>query len=290
LDSALAIELTNGKTAIEFEQIKHKAAQANNHNTLRYLLEELTLLKAHIVIPTFLRLNLMGFLILGESKAQEAFTQEDISVLQVLSNQAGLAIENALFWQRDEEKLVETSKEEAASAVSFGAGHQFNNRLYAISMIIDGIFDMAGDKDIDQMSIEELRALLKKVLIKLKKISEECQFGGQITAGIMSLTGTTPPNFAEFDIVPIITSSIELVEMKHSKDKIEGNRPSVLITNHTPKTLPLVFGSDAQIRDCLFNLIDNAYDAAYEKDSQNSLNSNKLIRWYRSFRLTKLEF
>jgi signal transduction histidine kinase len=32
--------------------------------------------------------------------------------------------------------------------------------------------------------------------------------------------------------------------------------------------LPLVFGSDAQIRDCLFNLIDNAYDAAYAKDSQ----------------------
>jgi len=268
LDSALAIELTNGKTAIESERIKHKATTANNHNSFRYLLEELDLLRAHIVIPTFLRFNLMGFLILGESRSQEAFTQEDINVLQVLSNQAALAIENALFWQRDEEKLVESSKEEAASAVSFGAGHQFNNRLYAISMTVDGIFDVLGGRDINQLSPDETKTILQKALVKLKKISEECQFGGQITAGIMSLTGTAPPNFAEFDISPIVTSSIELVEMKHSRDKIEGNKPSVLITNNTSQNLPPVFGSDAQIRDCLFNLIDNAYDAAYEKDSQ----------------------
>jgi len=268
LDSALAIELTNGKTAIEFERIKHKATTANNHNNFLYLQQELSLLKAHIVIPTFLRFQLMGFLILGESRAQEAFTQEDISVLQVLSNQAALAIENALFWQRDEEKLVESSKEEAASAVSFGAGHQFNNRLYAISMTVDGIFDTLAGRDINQLSPEETKTVLQKALSKLKKISEECQFGGQITAGIMSLTGTAPPNFAEFDISPIITSSIELVEMKHSKDKIEGNKPSVLITNNNQTSPIIFFGSDAQIRDCLFNLIDNAYDAVYEKDSQ----------------------
>jgi hypothetical protein len=245
LDSALAIELTNGKTAIELEQLKHRIASANNHNILLQLEQELSSLKARIVIPTFLRFNLMGFLILGESRVDETFTQEDINVLQVLSNQAALAIENALFWQRDEEKLVESSKEEAASAVSFGAGHQFNNRLYAISMTVDGIFDALGNRDINQLSFEETRTILQKALIKLKKISEECQFGGQITAGIMSLTGTTPPNFAEFDISPIITSSIELVEMKHSKDKIEGNKPSVLITNNISQNLPLIFGSDA---------------------------------------------
>jgi signal transduction histidine kinase len=56
--------------------------------------------------------------------------------------------------------------------------------------------------------------------------------------------------------------------MKHSKDKIEGNKPSVLITNNISQNLPLIFGSDAQVRDCFFNLIDNAYDAGYEKDAK----------------------
>jgi len=267
-DSVLAKALTHHGVSIEREEIKHKAASTANHNNLSLLEQELIQLKANIIIPTFLRTNLMGFLILGESKTNETFTQEDINVLQVLSNQAALAIENALFWQRDEEKLVESSKEEAASAVSFGAGHQFNNRLYAISMACDGIFDMLGDKNINELPDEESKRILQKALIKLKKISEECQFGGQITAGIMSLTGTTPPNFAEFDISPVIPSSIELVEMKHSRDKIEGNRPSVLITNHVTQALPLIFGSNAQVRDCLFNLIDNAYDASYEKDAK----------------------
>lgn len=267
LDSVLAKALTQQKVFIEREEIKHKAASTINHN-LSFLEQELIQFKANIIIPAFLRSNLMGFLILGESKSNETFTQEDINVLQVLSNQAALAIENALFWQRDEEKLVESSKEEAASAVSFGAGHQFNNRLYAMSMMVDGIFDTLGERDVEHMTQEEIRPLFKKTLGKLKKISEECQFGGQITAGIMSLTGTTPPNFEEFDISVIINSSIELVEMKHSRDKIEGNRPAVLIINHALKALPLIFGSDAQIRDCLFNLIDNAYDAAYEKDTK----------------------
>ena len=144
LDSALVRELTRTKTALELEQIKHRAAEASNNSSWHYLLEELTLLKAHIVIPTFLRFQLMGFLILGESRNQEVLTQEDISVLQVLSNQAALAIENSLFWQKEQERLIEESREDASQAVSFGAGHQFNNRLYAISMTADSFLDMAG--------------------------------------------------------------------------------------------------------------------------------------------------
>jgi signal transduction histidine kinase len=111
-----------------------------------------------------------------------------------------------------------------------------------------------------------LHTLISKVAVKLKKISEECQFGGQITAGIMSLTGNAPKNFKAFAPSSIVSSAIEFVEMKHSRDRIEGNKPEVVITNHVPPNLPLIFGSDAQVRDCLFNVIDNAYDAAYEKD------------------------
>jgi len=277
LDSALVRELTRTKTALELEQIKHRAAEASNNSSWHYLLEELTLLKAHIVIPTFLRFQLMGFLILGESRNQEVLTQEDISVLQVLSNQAALAIENSLFWQKEQERLIEESREDASQAVSFGAGHQFNNRLYAISMTADSFLEPLSDKDLNLLSPEELKENLKKAVAKFKKISDECQFGGQITAGLMSLTGSSSSNnFSEFDPLALINSCLDLVEMKHSRDKAEANRPAVLIQKHIPDNLPLVFGSSAQIRDCLFNLIDNAYDAIYAKDQKLKQNDPEL--------------
>ncbi|RJP29199.1 MAG: GAF domain-containing protein [Candidatus Omnitrophota bacterium] len=263
-DSVLADKLFTEKIAIEYGEIKHKIVSTTNH-ALVPLENELIKFKANIVIPILLRLELVGFLILGGSRNDETFTKEEINVLQVLSNQAALAIENASFWQGEEDRIVESSREQAVSDVSFGAGHQFNNRLYAISMTCDGIFDMLGERNVCDLSDAEAKQILQKSLPKLKKISDECQYGGEITKGIMSLTGTTPPNFEEFDPSSIINSSLELVEMKHSQDKIEGKRPPVDISCQIDKNLPSVFGSDAQIRDCVFNLVDNSFDAVYEK-------------------------
>lgn len=205
---------------------------------------------------------------MGQTRTGETITQDDINVLQVLSNQAALAIENAIFWQQEEAKIITYSREQTASDISFGAGHQFNNRLYAISLTAETVVTIVGKKDIERMSAEELRSHLKKAIAKFKKISDECRFGAQITAGIMSLTGASPKNFTEFDIIPIIQSSLEMAKMKHSKDKIEENKPPVLLVSHVPQELPQVFGSDAQIRDCLFNIIDNSFDAVYERYSR----------------------
>lgn len=94
----------------------------------------------------------------------------------------------------------------------------------------------------------------------------------------MSLTGTMPPSFEEFDPSAMINSSLELVEMKHSQDKVEGKRPAVEIGCQIDKGLPMVFGSDAQIRDCIFNLVDNSFDAVYEKSDKIRVN-NPTLNW-----------
>lgn len=254
-----------------YEEVKTKAQeQENNPNDPLHEIEtQMRKLGAAVIIPLSSRGRLLGFLVLGEKKSKRMYSQDDLSTLGILSYQTALAIENAMFWVREEENLVQSSKEQAASDISFGASHQFNNRLFAISMIVNKVSAKISNSVINQQGCgEELKPALQEVLINLKKIVDECQFGGQITAGIMGLTGVAAKNFADFDPGPLILSSLELVEMKHFKDKIDGGSPVVSITTRIDKNLPVVFGSDAQIRDCLFNLIDNAYDAVYEKDAK----------------------
>ena len=50
----------------------------------------------------------IGFLVLGEKRSGQTFTTEDLSVFSTLANQAGLAVENAMFFEelRDNEAYM----------------------------------------------------------------------------------------------------------------------------------------------------------------------------------------
>ncbi|MBU1147856.1 MAG: GAF domain-containing protein, partial [Candidatus Omnitrophica bacterium] len=131
-DSSLIKDLYMRRLPIVAEEVKLFAPKDSSPH-IKELLSSLSHLRANSVIPSFLRNELIGFVVLSHKRTNAAFTQEDLNLLMVLSNEVGLAVENAQFHQKEKMVLVQKSRREALADMAPGASHQFNNRLVAIS-------------------------------------------------------------------------------------------------------------------------------------------------------------
>ena len=71
----------------------------------------MSLLNAEVIVPGFLRDELIGILVLGDKRSGRIYTSEDMNTFSLLANQAALAIENALIYENIEEQVRQRTKE-----------------------------------------------------------------------------------------------------------------------------------------------------------------------------------
>jgi two-component system NtrC family sensor kinase len=75
--------------------IKRKIAMLVSAADKKDVLSDLEILKAEIALPLLFKEQLYGFIVLGEKRSGDLFTQEDMDLLETLSSQSALALENA---------------------------------------------------------------------------------------------------------------------------------------------------------------------------------------------------
>ncbi len=261
--SALAKDLTTVKTPRVLEELKLEDQSA--FPALSKMLKDLEHLQASLIIPAFHQRHFLGFLALGEKRSGRIWTQDDLNILTVLSNQAALAVENAQLHEAEEQRLIKEAIEQTAADIAHGVSHQFNNRLHAILIQASSpVLSLMG-KDLRKLPPVEAAKWLEKMYHELKKIAEQAEMGGEISKGIKSLAKAIPENFKPIEVPPLIEQAIDFVKIKHSKEKVEEEHLEAEILNEVPKELSLISGNPAQIHDSFMNILDNALDAIREK-------------------------
>jgi len=251
------------RTPIVTEEVKLFAPKSISPH-VKELLGSLSGLKANTIIPSFLRNGILGFLVLSDRKTNIAFTQQDLNLLMVLSNEAALAIENAQFHQKEQSVLAERSRREALADMAPGASHQFNNRLVAISSSAELLLLKLESIKIDAVKDEKLKSLLKDMKNRLELIDKEVYKGKEITTAILR-RAKAKVGFQKIDIVNLIKNAYRLILIGKSKSGLE--RPKDIKFNiDLLNKVPAIFGSEALLQDSFYNLIDNSFDAIYEKD------------------------
>ncbi len=68
--------------------------------TLEEILGEMNSLGAQVLVPSFSKTQMLGFLVLGEKLSGDPFSQEDLDVLATLANEGAIALENAQLYQQ----------------------------------------------------------------------------------------------------------------------------------------------------------------------------------------------
>ena len=257
-NSSLAKDLYIRRLPIVTEELRLFAPnRASSH--IRELISILLKLKSNIVIPSFLRNDVLGFLVLSDRRTNTAFTQEDLNLLMVLSNEAALAIENAQFHQKEKMVLMEKSRREALADMAPGASHQFNNRLVSISSSAELMLLKLEKIKTKKLKDEEVKTVLKEAKETLELIDKEVYKGKEITSAILR-RAKAKVDFQKVDIKSLIENAHKLVQIGHSGSGIQKFKEPKF------KMKPLtdvhdIFASEALLQDCFYNLIDNAFDA-----------------------------
>jgi len=241
-----------------YEEVKRKAEEGNL--TYIQLEENMRLLSATVIIPSFLETRLMGFFVLGDKITGEVYTPDDLNVFHVLATQAALAIENAQFYEEAQEmheQIAQAEKMATIGTMADGLSHQINNRFYALSLIAGDSIDNLKTTDTSKCS-REVKEMLNEVNHALERIQANVNQGGEVVRGLLKYSRKGDEGFEAIDLNEVIDNTLEMVQYKVRLSEID-------IVRDFPDPALKIKGNMTQLEEVFFNFIDNANDAIHER-------------------------
>ena len=228
-------------------------------------------LKTGLIIPSFVRGRLLGFLILGPKSLGFIYTEEDTNIFGILANQLALAIENSAFIEESQKTQAQLFAAEQMASMGTMAGgmtHQINNRFQAICMATSDSIDTLNLLNLEQSSKEELKTTFKEMRYNLERIQENTKHGGKIVNDFLNFSqpDRLQKEAKEFNLREPLERAIEMARIKTAFAED-------LITKEIPNNLPKIQGNFVLIQDAYFNLLDNALDALTQR--KNAIENKK---------------
>jgi signal transduction histidine kinase len=233
--------------------------------------------KSSMIIPFFFESGANGFIILGQKKDKTSFNREDIKVFQTLARQTALAIENCMFFEEfkhTQEKIFAAEKLASVGGLADGVAHQINNRLNQFSMICAELkFEIEDFKKENNELIcasQNLKKTFEYIVSLSDSLEENIKRTDSVIKGILNYArsdknGGAP---AEFAIKEAFDLAMELLKLKH---KLHKDFKLELKFKDTDK----IYGLRSQIIECVYNVLDNAYEATIEKIDSLSAEEKK---------------
>ena len=258
-DNPLVEWLKAKRDPLVYGEVK-RAADDVGSPRLKQLEENMRILSAAVVIPSFLEDRFMGFFVLGEKLSGKIYTPEDLSVFQVLASQAALAIENAQFYvetKQMQEQIAQAEKMATVGVITDGLSHQINNRFSSLALLSADTIDAIKMADTTTCS-PEIKDMINDINRALERIRSNVVQGGQVVKGILKYTRKGEKHFEALTLDQVLDGTIEMVQYKIKISEID------LIRNY-PKDTPKISGNGVQLQEAFFNFIDNAYDAIVER-------------------------
>ncbi|MFC1501052.1 ATP-binding protein [Elusimicrobiota bacterium] len=219
-----------------------------------------------LIVPSFYEKTPIGFMVLGEKINKKMYTGDDINVFKILSQQTALAIENCLFvdeFKKAQERLFAAEKLASIGGMADGVAHQIRNRLNHFSLasgeqkieiesFMEDNKDLVGKNEVLKESLTYLKETAESILSNVDKTKS-------IVNGILNFARVEDKDtsFTNFSFKEVLHTVIEAVRTKHEIEEfpIKINAPSD----------DTVYGVKVQIRESLFNVIDNGFEATKEK-------------------------
>lgn len=258
-DNPLISWLMINRDPLIYEEIKRKMEDTGDE-TLKHLEENMRLLTASVIIPSFLEDKFMGFFVLGDKISGQIYTPEDLNVFQVLASQAALAIENAEFYneaQEMQEQISQAEKMATIGTMADGLSHQINNRFYALSLIAGDTIDTIKLTDTSKCT-PEVKQMIEEISHALGRIQSNVVQGGEVVKGLLKYSRKGDEAFEPLELNTIIDNTLEMVQFKVKLSEVD------IIRNFGPET-PKINGNMVQLEEAFFNFIDNGYDAIVER-------------------------
>ncbi|MCX5751667.1 MAG: ATP-binding protein [Candidatus Saganbacteria bacterium] len=209
--------------------------------------EELVRLKTAVAVPTFSKgkgeeKRLIGVMCLGEKLSEDMFGDEDINLLSTLSNQASIALENAMLYDqqlRSRDALIKQEKMAALGTMAAGIVHELKNPLAFISTVAQ-LMPLRWDDP-------EFRATTQKML------PEEAKRMQKIVESLLEYSRQKELHLEPVDLTSLIDNVITMLAFETRKHGV------TIIKDF--KQNPTINGDHHRLMQVFVNLINNAVQA-----------------------------
>ncbi|MEK6320960.1 MAG: ATP-binding protein [Acidobacteriota bacterium] len=205
--------------------------------------ETLTLLNVRICVPLIALNRLTGLIFLCSTQEQWGLSEEDMSLLQMLMNQASIAFETAYLYQEQRDRLLKLYRTErlaAAGQLAASVAHEIRNPLTSIRSTVQYLL-----KDCEENSPK--RSLIEGVIAEVDRIDRTVD-------GLLSLTRRTEFKPERVALDQLIEQTLRLVGTEASNQSVE-------ILWSSPGADCYILGDTSQLRQLFLNLILNALQA-----------------------------
>ncbi|MBN2412286.1 GAF domain-containing protein [candidate division KSB1 bacterium] len=208
--------------------------QIKNHRVIAALAQN----NLELAVPIFYRNKMMGLVCLSEKQTGNAYSEDEIDMLQTFSNQIALAVENARLVQERlnlEARVYQSEKLNSLGQMATTMSHEIKNPLSSIKSIIQVLREkaageVANDLDVVIVEINRLNSILEKLL---------------------SFARPSEGRIESVSIPEIIKDVIGLL-------KYQANKSQIKINYSEPGINAVIKAKKQSVREIIFNLVLNA--------------------------------
>jgi signal transduction histidine kinase/putative methionine-R-sulfoxide reductase with GAF domain len=209
------------------------------------------------------------------------FGEDEMRALNLLANQASIAIDNALSYQklqdalaareRTQQALIQSESLAAVGQLVAGVAHELNNPLASVSSLIQSALETMGlpyrpitesGADLPEINLVSVRALdavdVLEVADDLSFSLKELRRAKGIVSSLLDLSRQSQSYMEEVSLTVVCQDALRIL---HNRIKL---LPIEIIENYQ-ENLPYVRGNFANLGQVALNMIQNAVDAFDER-------------------------
>jgi len=201
-------------------------------------------------VPLMGKGKVIGVILVDNLYNQNPITEEDIHFLSMFSNQAGLAIENAILYRNLEEVhqelketqnlLIHREKMVALGELSNSIAHEIKNPLVSIGGFARRLYRVIPDDALE-------KRYTQTIMIEVSRLEK-------ILTDIFNYTHDESITFKECDLRKILEDTLSMIQGRIDAGGIQ-------LVKEFPEEIPQIHGDYHQLRQVFSNLIHNAYQA-----------------------------
>jgi two-component system NtrC family sensor kinase len=196
-----------------------------------------------VCIPLTAGSKLIGFISLGGKRKLEAFSAEDLDLLETLGAEAAVALENARLYEelkKSQDIIRRADRLSALGTLAAGIAHEVRNPLVSIQTF----FQLAPERLHDE---EFFTTFLGMTSNEVKRISD-------LITELLAFARSPTRSLRPVDLNETVERVVTLLEPEARKQKLT-------LVRTLSGTMPFVQADADQIKQVLINLILNAIQA-----------------------------
>jgi two-component system sensor histidine kinase HydH len=255
IDAATArpvLERIASQGSVVLEQVKHEVTERRRGDPSggRSALLERLLVAAEVLGPykdgvcLAIRAedqSLLGVLLLADDRVSDAFSSDDVSLLESLAVQLAVVVENSRQYRR----MQERDRLAALGQMAAGLAHEVKNPLGAIKGAAQLLAEPEDGKPLDANAREFLGIIL-----------EEVERLDHVVGSVLDYARPSKGNPGAVDVNAIVKRTLQV---------LASERGEQIVETELADELPLVRADAEQLRQVLMNLVRNAIQATNGK-------------------------